>query len=151
MRGFLGLVQFYRKFIRNCAKIAAPLYALTKRDCPYVWTQECQIAFESLKHSLATAPVLKYHNLNRSFRLYTDASHKGFGAVLGQMGGNNKVYMIIYAGRALTKAEKNLGITDLEGQALICALKHFDFSVRKSHFEAFVDHQPFVKLLKKII
>ena len=80
-----------------------------------MWTQECQIAFESLKHSLATAPILKYPNLNRSFRLYIDANHKGFGAVLGQMGDDNKECVIAYAGRALTKAEKNLGITELEG------------------------------------
>ena len=57
--------------------------------------------------------------------------------------------MVAYAGRVLTKAEKNLGITDLEGQALIYALKHFDFYLRNNHFEAFVDHQPLVKLLKE--
>ena len=65
------------------------------------------------------------------------------------MGDDNKEYVIAYACRALTKADKNLGITDLEGQALIYAIKNFDFYVRNTHFEAFVDHQPLVKIIKR--
>ena len=54
VRAFLGLVQFYRKFLRNCSRIAAPLHALTKRDVAYVWSTDCQNAFDQLKLALST-------------------------------------------------------------------------------------------------
>jgi hypothetical protein len=81
--------------------------------------------------------------------LYSDASRTGFGAILGQIGADNKEYVIAYAGRALTKSEQNLGITDLEGQALVYSIKHFDFYLRNVYFEAYVDHLPLLKLLKE--
>jgi hypothetical protein len=89
----LGMFGYYRMFIRNFAKVAAPLNALKKgegtRDYdsrrPLVWTDDCQDAFDELKNRLSAAPILAHPRYDRSFILYTDASNIAFGAVLAQI------------------------------------------------------------------
>ena len=87
VRRFLGLSSYYRKFIPNFARIAHPLHHLTRKDSPFSWSPECQRAFEELKGSLTTSPVLAYPDFKREFVLETDASLQGIGAVLGQYQG----------------------------------------------------------------
>ena len=58
VRAFLGLLQHYRKFIRNCSKIAAPLHYLLRKDAPFYWTRQQEQAFQTLKYRLCTAPVI---------------------------------------------------------------------------------------------
>jgi hypothetical protein len=92
----LGMFGYYRMFIRNFAKIAAPLNELKKRDpdaqskdysskLPIPWSDECQAAYDELKHRLSSAPILAQPRYNRPFVLYTDASNISFGAVLAQV------------------------------------------------------------------
>jgi hypothetical protein len=80
----LGMFGYYRMFIRNFAKIAAPLNELKKRDpdaksqdysskLPIPWSRECQAAYDELKHRLSTAPILAHPRYDRPFILYTDA------------------------------------------------------------------------------
>jgi hypothetical protein len=82
-------------FIRNFAKVAAPLNELKKSDpdatskdysskLPIPWTDECQAAYDELKHRLSSAPILAHPHYDRPFILYTDASNISFGAVLVQ-------------------------------------------------------------------
>ena len=107
----LGLSSYYRKFIRNFAKIAHPLHQLTRKNAPFTWSPDCQTAFEVLKRKLVTSPVLAYPNFKRDFVLETDASIHGIGAVLGQHQDDGNVHSISYASRALSVAEKHYGIT----------------------------------------
>ena len=58
IRSFMGLASYYRRFIKNFARIAQPLMSLTRKDVPYVWSEPCARAFEQLKLRLTTAPVL---------------------------------------------------------------------------------------------
>ncbi|XP_020999445.1 uncharacterized mitochondrial protein AtMg00860-like [Arachis duranensis] len=58
IRSFLGLVGYYRKFIKGFSQIALPLKKLTRKDVPFVWTSECEESFQALKQKLTTAPVL---------------------------------------------------------------------------------------------
>jgi hypothetical protein len=148
VKAFLGLVQFYRKFIKDCSKIAAPLHAVSKPSGEFIWSADCDNAFQQLKQTLVTAPVLKYPDMNKPFRLYCDASRIAFGAVLAQLGADNKEYVVAYAGRSLKPAEKNLGITDLEGQGLVYAVQYFDFYIRNVHCDIYVDHLPLLKLMR---
>ena len=58
LRQLLGLTSHYRRFILNYAETAQPLYSLTKHGTPFVWTAECEQAFDSLKSKLLMAPIL---------------------------------------------------------------------------------------------
>lgn len=146
LRAFLGLSGYYRRFIQDYAKIAHPLYNLTKKDVKFTWTDECQHAFEKLKNQLVQAPALGYPDMTAPFRLYSDSSDTAVGAVLCQkQDGVERV--ISYAGRALDKAQRNYGITEKECFALIFAIKQFDCYLRASKFTAVVDHMALKWLL----
>ena len=146
LRAFLGLSGYYRKFIRNYAKIATPLYSLTKKNTEFIWTIECNNAFEQLKSALTSHPILGYPDYDQPFRIYTDASSFSIGAVLCQVQ-NDTERVICYSGRALTKQEQNYGITELECLALVFAIKKFDCYLRFSSFTAYVDHSALKWLL----
>ena len=74
VRAFLGLVGFYRKFIRGFVKIAKPLTLLTRQQIKFDWTPEHQEAFINLKDVIIQAPILHYPNPNKTFIVYADAS-----------------------------------------------------------------------------
>ena len=82
VREFVGLASYYRRFIPDFAKIAGPLHNLTRESVPFVWTESCQRAFQTLKERLIIFPVLAYPCFTKPFILHTDASVAGLGAVL---------------------------------------------------------------------
>lgn len=84
VRKFLGLSSYYRKFIHNFTRIACPLHQLTCKNVKFIWSADCQIAFEKLKRRLMTPPVLAYPNFKRDFVFEMDASVDGVGAILSQ-------------------------------------------------------------------
>ena len=83
---FLGMVGYYRRFIKGFSKIAKPMTSLLEKNAKFVWTEQCQASFEELKKRLTTAPVLVLLDLNKSFSIYCDASRLGLGCVLMQEG-----------------------------------------------------------------
>ena len=88
IRSFLGLVGYYRRFMENFSKIAAPLAKLTQKNVKFVWSTACEKSFHELKEFLTSAPVLALPNEIDSFVVYCDASRIGLGCVLMQ---KNKV------------------------------------------------------------
>ena len=84
IRSFLGMCNYYRKFVKSYSHIAAPLHKLTHKDTPYVWSEECNMAFEQLKTCMTTAPVLMYPSEEKKFILTTDASDLSVGYMLSQ-------------------------------------------------------------------
>jgi len=82
IRSFLGMAGYYRRFILGYSQIALPLTRLTRKETPFVWSPECERSFQVLKEKLTTAPVLTIPDPTESFEVYTDASHRGLGAVL---------------------------------------------------------------------
>ena len=85
VRQFTGLCNYYRRFLKNFARVAAPLHPLTGKSAKFVWTPACEIAFNELKRSLITSPVLAMPVDNGEYRLDTDASDHAIGAVLSQI------------------------------------------------------------------
>ncbi len=85
LRSFLGLGSYYRKFIKNFAKIAAPLTNLLKKSTiTYEWEGTCDEAFETLKGILVKALVLKLSVFDKDFEIHSDASDFAIGGVLVQ-------------------------------------------------------------------
>eukprot|EP00731_Ephydatia_muelleri_P006907 Em0003g1155a len=82
---FLGLANYYRRFIKDFAQIAKPLHKLTERTSSFLWTTECQKSFEILRHLLSSPPILSYPDFTKPFILDTDASNDGIGGVLSQL------------------------------------------------------------------
>lgn len=84
VRSFLGLRNYYSKFVRGFAKIAEPLNNLTRKSTSFVWDENCQAAFDTLKQALTETPILAYPDFTLPLDLYVDASDEGIGMVLGQ-------------------------------------------------------------------
>ena len=137
---FLGLSSYYRRFIRNFARIAAPLHQLTRKDVKFHWSAECGTVFQELKALLTSAPVLAYPNFDREFTLETDASVQGLGAVLSQIQPDSKLHPVAYASRALSPPEKNYGITELETLAVVWAMSHFNQYLYGNPVTIYTDH-----------
>ncbi|GJV61209.1 putative reverse transcriptase domain-containing protein [Tanacetum coccineum] len=117
-RQFLGLACYYRRFIKEFSLISKPLTKLTQKNKPFVWGDDEEEAFQTLKLKLCSAPILSLPGGSKDFAVYCDASLKGFGAVLMQQ---EKV--IAYASRQLRKNEENYTTYDLELGEVVFALR----------------------------
>lgn len=107
LRSFLGLVSYYRKFIKNFSAIVKCLNAPTSKNARWEWTNECENAFQILKSKLVTASILGYPDTDGDvFILDTDASNGANGAVLPQIQ-DGKEIIIEYASRNLNSSEKS--------------------------------------------
>ena len=111
LRSFLGLANYYRRFVRGFSHIANPLNALTKKNVPFVWTVACAEVFDKLKRALVSAPILAYPNFREPFLLFVDASSTGIGFTLAQIQNGHEV-VIAYSGRGLNQAEQNYSTTE---------------------------------------
>jgi hypothetical protein len=119
LRSFLGMVGYYRKYVKNFGLLAKPLTNLLKKGVIYVWNAETEASFQTLKTSLMAAPVLALPNFSKSFELETDASDKGIGAVLQQDG-----HPIAYVSKALGPKAQGLSTYEKECLAILLA---FDY------------------------
>src|SRR6266540_1391622 len=114
VRKFIGLCNYYRKFIKDLSKLSKPLRRLLKKDVKFLWELKEQETFKKLKKLLTETLILLFPNFNKPFVLCTNASLKGLGAVLEQEDENKNLRPVAYASRSLTPAEKNYHTTDLE-------------------------------------
>ncbi|KAL5469541.1 hypothetical protein EMCRGX_G030811 [Ephydatia muelleri] len=119
LRQFLGLTNYYRRFIKGYSSIAEPLHKLTRKtEGGFKWNSECQNAFQHLKHLLVSPPILAYPQFQLPFVVASDASGCAIGAVLSQEHeGEEKV--IAYWSRQLSKAERNYSTIEREALAVV--------------------------------
>lgn len=139
VRGFIGLCSYYRRFIMGFGEIATPLNALTQKNKKFVWDEQCQEAFDTLKRCLTTAPVLAMPNDDEPFILDTDASTVSIGAVLSQVqDGVEKP--VAYASRKLSRLERNYCVFRRELLAVVYFLKQFRHHLLGRTFTVRTDH-----------
>ena len=147
LRSFLGLASYYRRFIPTFSKVAAPLFALTRKDAIFQWDEKCQESFDHLKSLLIQAPLLVFPDFTKPFVLETDASGQGLGAVLSQQQGSGCVAPIAYASRTLQKHEQNCGATELEALGVVWAIRHFRPYLYGHACKVYTDHEALKSLL----
>ena len=123
LKSFLGFASYYRRFIRDFAKISSSLHALLEKDAAFVWLPKHQDAFDKLRLTFCTAPVLAFPDFAKPFVLDTDACTSGLGAVLSQVGNDGLEHPVAYISRSLTKSERNYNITRLELLAVVWACR----------------------------
>ena len=106
VRSFNGMCQFYKKFIKDFATLAKPLYRLTEGNTKFHWTDECDRNFNKLKNALCKEALLHYPNFEKKFILATDASGMSVGSTLSQKDENGILRPVAFAGRCLKKLSK---------------------------------------------
>ena len=140
VKSFLGLCNYYRKFIKDFSHTATALTQLLKKDNPFHWTDACHKAFQTLKDTLVTSPILMFPDISKPFILYTDASDYAIGYILGQLDDQGKKHVIAYGGRSMNEAERRWGITDKEGLALVEGVRHYKVYLSGKPFTVYTDH-----------
>lgn len=115
VRSFLGLANYYRRFVPNFASLAAPLTEIpTKQHSRMVkWSEKAEESFTQLKRALTSHPVLVAPNFKKYFIVHTDASEVGLGAVLSQTQVGEE-HPVLYISRKLAKYEKNYSTLEKE-------------------------------------
>ena len=125
VQSFMGLVSYYRKFIRNCSTIASPLIKLTTKDTPFVWTEDCQKSFDTLKKFLTSYDnILILPDFEKRFVIECDSSKYGIGAVLSQKVDKHH-RPIAYFSKHLTKTERNYSTSERELLAIVLGVEYF--------------------------
>ena len=122
---FLGFCNFYWCFVCDYSQLARPLFDLTKKDTPFVWTKAQDNTFKSLQNMLCMAPVLVLPDYGKPFTLTTDASDFATGAILEQEDALGHSHPVAYFSKSFQPAERNYEIHDKELLAIVHALKHF--------------------------
>ena len=115
----MGLANYYRRFIKNFAALTKPLNTLTRKDEKWKWEEAQQKAFEQLKGIFTTRPLLVALDLDKEFRVETDASNFAMGSVLSIKCENNKWRPVAYISKSLNETEQNYEIHDKEMLAVI--------------------------------
>lgn len=146
LRAFLGLLGYYRRFIPSFSQKAAPLTDLRKGvktdDLLKTPSPQLQQAFEALKHSLTSHPVLVSPDYSQPFILQTDASDQGLEAVLSQRDTQGDEKPILYLSRKLFPREKNYSVIEKEALAIKWAIDSLRYYLEGREFTLFTDHAP---------
>jgi hypothetical protein len=149
VQSFLGFANFYRQFIKDYSKIAAPLTNLTRKDQVFEWTAEAEGAFQELKTRFSTEPILVIFDPSKPSVVETDASDKAIGACLSQADDKGKLRPVAYLSRKFTPAESNYEVHDKELLAIIEAFRHWRVYLEGQAYETKVisDHQNLTRFL----
>ncbi|UYV64475.1 K02A2.6-like [Cordylochernes scorpioides] len=146
LRSFLGLVNFYGKFIPNLPELLKPLHELLHKKRPWVWTKECGEAIDKCKNSITSERVLVPYDTTLPLCLATDASQIGVGAVLSHII-EGQERPIMFASRTLSGAEQNYSQIEKEALAIIYGVTKFHQFIYGRKFILITDHKPLVTIL----
>ena len=144
LRRFLGMMNFFSKFIPSQSSITDPLRQLLKKDSVWFWSHEHTAAVEQLKQILSCQPVLKFFDPAKPVKLQVDASKSGLGACLLQDG-----HPVAYASRSLSSAEVNYAQIEKELVAVVFGCEKFHCYVYGNPIDVDSDHKPLVSISTK--
>ena len=146
VRQFIGLAQYYRRFIPNFASIAAPITDLTRgtgaKRRPIIWTDQCAESFKILKDKLSSSPVLLTPDMSKPFKVETDASDYGIGCVISQEDNNGNWRPIAFESKKLSKAEQSYPAQERELLGILHALRTWRCLIDGNKYTVYTDHLP---------
>ena len=142
VRSFLGMVGYVSRFIHDYNTITEPLRKITKSDEPWIWSEEQENSFQTLKNILSSDTVMSYFDPTKETTLCVDASPVGLAGILSQ---NGKI--IAYASRALSPVEQRYSQTERECLAIVWGIEHWHLYLYGKSFKLITDHKPLVHIL----
>lgn len=153
LQRFVGMVNYYNRFIPNLAQIFAPFHdhlaliqKLPKSKNKFFWTDECESAFKQTKELLVELTMLAHPRENAKYSVSTDASSTSVGAVLQQWH-NGTWEPLSFFSKKLSPAQVKYSTFDRELLAIYLAIKHFRYFVEGRHFVVYTDHKPLVRAM----
>lgn len=150
LQSYLGLLSYFRRFIDNFALVSKPLYSLMKTKTAYVWTPECDDAFQVFRNLLVSSPILAIYSPELETELHCDASSYGFGSVLLQkQPQDNKFHPIAFFSKRTTPQEAKYHSFELEALAIVYALQRFHVYLQGRSFRIVTDCQSLKCTLEK--
>ncbi len=146
VRKFCGMVNFLSSFLKDLRKTLMPIYNLLQKRTPFNWTEECQIAFDTIKQQLANPPTLRMPTADGLLRLESDTSIYAAGGVLYQKQDDEWVLLGSHSKRMPPEVAK-YGITELELAGLVVNVHGFKHLLYARLFEIIVDHKALERLV----
>ena len=147
LRSFLGLTNYYGKFIPNLSTILHPLNALLQAKRKWKWSQECAEAFEEAKRQITSAGVLIHYNPTLPISMAADASAYGVGAVISHVFPDGSERPIAFASRTLSTSERNYAQIEKEALSLVFGVQKFHRYLYGRRFTLITDHKPLTTIL----
>ena len=141
LKSFVGMVMFYSKFLRNLNVILSPMYNLLKKSEKWIWSEECQRAFESCKRELCGDHILTHYDAKKPIVITCDASDDGISGVLSHRVNGDEL-PVFFVSRTLSNAEKKYPILHREALAIVFAMEKLYKYVFGHFVEIFTDHKP---------
>ena len=139
VRAFLGLVGYYRKFIKNFAKIAKPLTVLTCMDIRFEWTETHRCAFMKLKDAIIQAPILRYPDTTKPYIMYMDASNDTWRAQLSQMH-KEAEFPVAFLSHTFTDTQRRWSTPEQEAYSIYFAIKKWNYYLQGADIIVRNDH-----------
>ncbi|XP_057202332.1 uncharacterized protein K02A2.6 [Triplophysa rosa] len=146
LRSFLGFVNYYNRFLPNLANVLHPLHALLRTGKKWMWTKQCERAFQEAKKLVMSDTVLTHFDPHKPVKLACDASPYGIGAVLSHVMSDGTERPIAFASRSLSAAESNYAQIDREALSLVWGVKRFNQYLYGKEFTLVTDHQPLLSI-----
>ena len=146
LRSFLGLLNYYAKFLPNLSSRLSPLYLLLNKCQPWSWGTEQQQAFKAAKEALEADTLLVHYDPSKPLVIACDASKHGIGAVLSHVQEDGSDRPVAYVSRTLSVAERNYSQLEHEALAIVFAVKKFHYYLFGRSFSIESDHRPLMFL-----
>ena len=147
VRSYLGMINYYQKYLPNLSTILAPLHSLLEKGKSWKWNKEHQESFNKSKELLKSSQLLVHYDPEKKLILACDASPYGLGAVLSHRMEDYSEKPIAFASMSLSPAEKNYSQLDKEALAIVFGVKKFHQYVYGRQFVIQTDHKPLERVL----